>query len=134
MTPNHPFAYRRPRRLRRRQEGVTLVEIMIVIIIMALIATGVSVMLFPRLGEARVSQTQTDIQAVRSAAQLFYMNQGECPSSVEDLTDGSNPYLDSSRRTEDAWGNEFAIECDGVDVIVSSAGPNGEYGDEDDVE
>lgn len=124
---------RRLRRLRRRrQEGMTLVEIMIVVIIMALIATAVGVAVLPRLKQARIDSTRTDAQSVRSAATMYVSeNPGDCPA-VDDLTDGG--YLDSGRRTADAWDNDFVIDCEGDDIIVTSAGPDGEMGTEDDIQ
>ena len=43
-------------------------------------------------------------------------------------------YLDSSRRTTDAWDRDFLIECEGDDIIVISAGPDTEMGTEDDIQ
>ena len=43
------------RGLRRREQGMTLVEIMIVVIIMALIATAVGVAVLPRLKQANTA-------------------------------------------------------------------------------
>ena len=123
------------RRLRdpRREEGMTLVEIMIVVIIMALIATAVGVAVLPRLKQARIDSTRTDAQSVRSAATMYISENpgGDCPA-MEDLTGGG--FIDSSRRTADAWDNDFAVDCDGDDVIVISAGPDGQMGTEDDIQ
>lgn len=121
------------RRLRRRrQQGMTLVEIMIVVIIMALIATAVGVAVLPRLQDAREDQTRSDAQSVRSAATMYVVdNPGDCPAT-DDLTEGG--YLDSSRRTTDAWDNEFVIDCEGDDVLVTSPGQDGEMGTEDDIQ
>ncbi|MFW6067507.1 MAG: type II secretion system protein [Myxococcota bacterium] len=121
---------RRARHL--RQEGMTLVEIMIVVIIMALIATAVGVAVVPRLEKARVDSTKTDAQSIRSAAILFLgENPGaECPS-MDDLVQGG--YIDASKRTTDAWDNDFQVECEGNDPMVVSAGPDGQFGTEDDI-
>lgn len=121
------------RMVRRRREGMTLVEIMIVVIIMALIATAVGVAVLPRLQKARVDSTKTDSQAVRSAVTLYLGEHpgGDCPN-MDDLVEGG--YLDSSKRTTDAWDNDFQIECDGGNVSVVSAGPDGQFGTEDDVQ
>lgn len=56
---------------------------------------------------------------------------GPCPE-VRELT--GQGYLDSTRRTADAWDQPFAIVCEGGDVRVSSAGPDGVFGTEDDIE
>ena len=121
------------RRRRRRRSGMTLVEIMIVVIIMALIATAVGVAVLPALGRARVNQTRSDAQAVRSAV-LLYMGQepgADCPTMDELVEAGT---IDHSRRTTDAWDNPFLIECDGDDILVRSNGPDGQPGTEDDVQ
>ena len=123
----------RAARRRRRREGMTLVEIMIVVIIMALIATAVGVAVLPALSRARVNQTRSDGQAVRSAV-LLYLGQepgADCPSMDQLVESGT---IDHSRRTTDAWDNPFLIECDGDDIIVRSNGPDGNPGTEDDIE
>jgi general secretion pathway protein G len=123
---------RRRARARRRREGMTLVEIMIVVIIMALIAAAVGFAVLPRLAEARNQQAETDALAVRSAVELYLANDptADCPS-MSDLVE--ERILSSSTRTEDPWGNEFNIECDGIDISVSSNGADGQAGTEDDV-
>ncbi|MGF1465222.1 MAG: type II secretion system protein GspG [Sandaracinaceae bacterium] len=122
----------RLKRLRRRA-GLTLVEIMIVVIIVALMATGAAVVLLPQIQRSREQQTKIDIQAIRGAAVLYYMQEGRCPVTVEEMTEGEDPYLDPRKRTTDAWDNEFDISCEGSDVIVTSPGENGEFGDDDDI-
>jgi general secretion pathway protein G len=122
----------RRRARRRRREGMTLVEIMIVVIIMALIATAVGVAVIPQLQNARVNQTRSDAQSVQSAAVLYYAQEpgAECPN-VAGLVEAG--VLDRSRRTTDAWDNEFVIECEGNDIWVWSHGPDGQAGTEDDI-
>lgn len=114
-----------------RQEGMTLIEIMIVITIFAMIAGGVAVALLPRLEEARIKSTKTDAQALRSAVMLYVAdNPRECPT-VEDLV--NERYLDGSRRTADAWDTPFQIGCEDGDIVVISAGPDLEFNTEDDI-
>jgi general secretion pathway protein G len=120
------------RRRRKRTVGMTLVEIMIVIIIMGLIATAVGVAVLPQLNRAREDQTRADAQQVQSAA-VLYLGQhpsADCPT-VEDLVEAG--VLDRTRRTTDAWDRPFTIECDGNDVWVISAGADGQMGTEDDI-
>jgi general secretion pathway protein G len=111
---------------------MTLVEIMIVVIIMALITAAVGFAVLPRLQEARIQQAETDALAVRSGVEMYLMNDptADCPS-MSDLTE--ERILSSSTRTEDPWGNEFEIECDGDEISVHSMGPDGESGTEDDI-
>lgn len=117
---------------RRRRAGMTLVEIMIVVIIMALIATAVGVAVLPQLNRARIDSTRADAQQVASGA-ILYLGQepgADCPS-ISDLVEAG--VIDRTRRTTDAWDHEFVIECEGDDVYVISSGPDGQMGTEDDI-
>ena len=116
---------------RRRREGMTLIEIMIVITIFAMIAGGVAVALLPRLEEARIKSTKTDAQSLRSAVMLYVAdNPRGCPT-VEDLV--NERYLDGTRRTADAWDTPFQISCEDSEISVLSAGPDLEFNTEDDI-
>lgn len=119
------------RRLKKLQ-GMTLVEIMVVIIIMALIATAVGIAVLPSLERSRVNATRSDATAIQSAVTMYLATNpgGDCPS-VEDLT--RERILDSSRRVKDAWDRDFTIECSDGDIIVSSSGPDGQNGNDDDI-
>ena len=116
---------------RARVEGMTLIEIMIVITIFAMIAGGVAVALLPRLDEAREKSTRADAQALRSAVMLYVAdNPRDCPT-VEDLV--TERYLDGSKRTADAWETPYSIACEDGDIFVESAGKDGEFDTEDDL-
>ena len=124
---------RREQRARRtRRDGMTLLEIMIVIFILAMIGTGVAVAVLPQLEEARIKSTRTDAQALRSAVTLYVAdNPRQCPT-VEDLV--NERYLDRTKRTADAWETDFQITCEGTDIAVVSAGPDLEMNTEDDIQ
>jgi general secretion pathway protein G len=109
------------------EQGMTLIEIMIVVIIMAMIATGVAVAVIPRLERSRIETARTDVAAIRTAVQLYLAeNKGRCPS-VDDLKEGR--YLDKTKRTTDPWDKEFTINCvEGDDPEVFSLGPDGQEG------
>lgn len=122
---------RRHAKRRRRLEGMTLVEMMIVVIIMAMIAAAVGVAVLPQMERARIQQARTDALAIRSGATAFLLDRGsECPSVAALREQG---FLDNATRHEDPWDTAFSIECAERDVIVASAGPNREMGDEDDI-
>jgi len=116
---------------KKRREGMTLIEIMIVITIFAMIAGGVAVALLPQLDKARVKSTKADAQALRSAVMLYIAdNPRSCPT-VEDLVE--ERYLDGSKRTTDAWDTPFQVSCEDGDIAVVSAGEDGQFDTEDDI-
>ncbi len=110
-----------------RQGGMTLTEIMVVVIIMALIATGVALAVLPRLKEARIKTTKSDIHVVQSAVTMWLADNTGCPS-IDQLG------LSRSSRTKDAWDHDFVIKCEGDEPTVLSVGPDGEEGTEDDIQ
>lgn len=110
---------------------MTLVEIMIVVIIMALIATAVGMAVLPALTSSRIEQTRSDAATMQGAVTAYLATGGDgCPSSAELAASG---VLNASTRGRDAWDNEFVIECDGDQIRVSSPGPDGQLGTGDDV-
>ena len=112
--------------------GMTLVEIMIVVIIMALIATGVAFAVIPMLGEARETQTASDMQVIQGAVTLYMVHHGTCPGTVQDLV--TDRRLSASARTSDAWGSEFSISCEGdSEPVIVSAGADRQLGTSDDL-
>ncbi|MGB5812743.1 MAG: prepilin-type N-terminal cleavage/methylation domain-containing protein [Polyangiales bacterium] len=116
---------------RRRREGMTLIEIMIVITIMAVIAGGVAVALLPQLEKARQKSTQADAQALRSAVMLYVADNPRACPTVDDLV--NDRYLDGSKRTSDAWDTPFQVTCEGGDIFVVSAGEDLQFDTEDDI-
>src|SRR6188474_42660 len=102
-----------------RQAGMTLTEIMVVVIIMALIATGVALAVLPRLKDARIRATKSDVHVVQSAATLWMAENNGCPT-IDQLP------LSRGARTKDAWDHDFVISCEGDEPAVASAGPDGE--------
>jgi general secretion pathway protein G len=112
-------------------QGMTLIEIMIVVVIMALVATGVGIAVLPSLQKAKVQQTETAVQTVKSAVTMYIAtNNSECATMDQLIEDKA---IDKSTATKDPWDHEFQIECDGTDISVRSAGPDGEFDTVDDI-
>lgn len=128
-------AGRRPtigRRLRRarRNSGMTLVEIMAVLVIIAMVAGAVGFAVLPTIQKARIKSTRNDAKAISSAAVLYMSDTDGCPT-VQDLL--NEKILDKNKNTKDAWGNDFSIECDEDGPVAISAGPDKQMGTDDDI-
>jgi general secretion pathway protein G len=118
-------------RARLARQGMTLIEIMIVVVIMALVATGVGIAVIPQLQKAKVQQTKGAVQTVRSAVALYRAtNNADCATMDQLISDKA---IDKSTSTKDSWDNDFRIECDGTDITVISAGPDKEFDTTDDI-
>jgi len=107
---------------------MTLVEIMIVVIVMALIASGVAYAVVPSITGARETQTANDVRVLQNAVSIFMMQQGVCPDSIDELA------VSRSSRRVDAWGNQFVVVCHvDSEPQVLSMGPDGQEGTDDDI-
>ena len=107
---------------------MTLLEIMVVIVIMASIATAASIGILGHLEDVRKKNTNIRARTIQTVATAHIMDEGDCPT-VDDLEDR----LDPTTEHTDGWGRAFTIECDGHVVHVRSRGPDGQQGTEDDL-
>jgi general secretion pathway protein G len=115
-------------RAARGERGMTLIEIMVVVVIMALIATGVAVAVVPQLRKAQVKTTCVRLNDIGAAAELYMMDNTDCPS-MDDLK------ADLKGDPDDSWNNEMKVECPSEDeIIVISAGRDGNFGTDDDLD
>jgi general secretion pathway protein G len=123
---------RRARRVRRAlARGVTLVEVLIVVAIMALIGGGVSFVVLPKYRETQVKTARNNARNIRQVATTYRtLKGGDCPT-VQSLI--AEKELDAAGDTKDPWGGQYTIKCEGDDITVSSGGPDGKEGTQDDV-
>jgi general secretion pathway protein G len=120
--------------LRKRfARGVTLVEVLIVVAIVAMVAGGVTVFALPRYREAQVRSAETWARTIRAAIQNWQAasNETGCPT-VSQLV--QEKHLDPGTSTKDPWGQEFTLNCTEDEVFVSSNGPDKKKGTKDDIQ
>lgn len=117
---------------RRKARGVTLVEVLIVLAIMALIAGSAVFLVFPQLAKAKIDTAVLSAQTIKKAAELYINIDGatNCPT-VDDLVNAKK--LEKGK-TMDPWGSPYKIECkEGDEIRVISAGKDRKEGSADDV-
>ena len=111
--------------------GVTLVEILIVLAIIAMIAGGVAVVAVPKLEQARVDTTKTNLRVLLPAAEMYRSNNsGDCPT-VQLLQQKKE--ISSTSETKDPWGTNYKIVCDEDDTRVLSLGKDKKENTQDDI-
>jgi general secretion pathway protein G len=120
------------KRIRRlsKKRGVTLVEVLIVLAIMALISGSAVFLVFPALAKAKLDTAKLSAGVVKQAAQMYIEIDGSdgCPT-VDDLV---NSRKLEKGKTADPWGTPFKIDCK-EDLRVISAGKDKKEGTPDDV-
>jgi general secretion pathway protein G len=123
----------RLKRIRRAAaRGVTLVEVLIVVAIMAVISGGVTLVAFPLYKKAKVDTGMVGCRTVKQAAELYQNLDGSadmCPT-IQDLI--RTKKLDGSK-TDDPWGKPYRIDCAEGEIRVWSDGNDRKPGTPDDL-
>jgi general secretion pathway protein G len=132
---------------RRSQRAFTLVELLLVLVILGTLAAIVYPKITGTGQRGRITATQTQISAFKSALNAFEVENGYFPKGQNGLVDliqqprdaqnWHGPYLDTDAVPKDPWGNDYAYTCPGkhnpssYDIV--SAGPDGQLGTDDDI-
>jgi len=121
------------RRARPRRRGVTLVEVLIVVSIMAILATVTTIFVIPEWKKARVRTAAIGAGQVKQAALIYKeIDLGgdgvSCPT-VEELVSARK--LEKTR-SDDPWGTRYNVTCD-EEIHGVSAGSDRKPSTPDDV-
>jgi general secretion pathway protein G len=129
--PDSPGLWRLSRR--RLARGVTLVEVLIVVAIVAMVAGGVTVFALPKYREAQVKSAETWARTIRAAIQNWQASTNEttCPT-ISQLV--QEKHLDPGTSTKDPWGQDFVLNCTEDEIFVVSLGPDKKKGTKDDIQ
>ena len=135
------------KKLNHKNQGFTLIELMVVIIILGILAMWVAPKIMSRPGEARQVKARLDIQNLETALKLYRLDNGPYPSTEQGLQalvempeTGTIPkkwkkggYLEKGRVPKDPWGNDFIYLSPGLkgDMDIISYGADGVPGGED---
>lgn len=124
------------------EEGFSLLELMVVVVIMSILALVIVPRVIDRPDQARVARAQSDIAILENALQLYKLDNLRYPTTEQGLAAlveepqqaplaenwASNGYID--RLPDDPWGNPYQYLAPGVrgDIDVFSYGADGAQG------
>jgi len=107
------------RRVFVHQQGFSLIEMLLVLGIIAFIATMLATNIFTSKGKADVKAAQAGVRKVATAVDQFYLDSGTLPGKIEELVtrpgNASNwggPYLNESQ-IKDPWGTAYVMKVPG---------------------
>lgn len=121
--------------VRRARQGLTLVEIMVVIAILGILMTVLGGTLIGRIDDANVEATKIQMKNVEKGLQLYAVkHKGKYPSTSEGL-EAAAKYFPDSKVPNDAWDNGFQYFSPGTHgenaYEIISLGKDGAEGGED---
>ncbi|RYF08243.1 MAG: type II secretion system protein GspG [Deltaproteobacteria bacterium] len=126
---------------RRNERGMTLVEIMVVVVIISLVVGVVGVQVMGQLNRAKVSTARTQIRQISDALELYKLSYRNYPSTAEGLQaltsakGGEEPIMSSV--PEDPWGKAYVYIYPGTHNVggfdLMSNGPDQVQGGSDDI-
>ena len=123
---------RKDRRTKRREEGFTLVELMVVIVIIGLLATVVVINVMPASDRAAVTKARADIATLEQGLEMYRLTNMRYPSGSE----GLQALVGGSQirsLPQDPWGNPYRYAAPGRQgrpFEVISYGADGREGGE----
>lgn len=129
------------------QDGFTLIEIMVVVVILSIMAAFVVPKIMDRPEQARLIKAQQDIRTLENALRLYKLDNLYYPSTDQGLQAliekpdteplprkwAKDGYID--RLADDPWGTPYLYLQPGVhgSFDIFSLGPDGQSDTEDDV-
>jgi len=131
------------------QAGLTLIEILVVVSILAILAAVVGLSLVNEPDKARVIAAQNQLKILKNAVHIYKMDAGQNPTAAQGLgalvekpviepiprSYTKDGYLDSQSVPLDPWGNKFVYLVPGragESFEIISYGKDGEPGGIDD--
>ncbi len=99
------------------EAGLTLIEMLIVLVIIGIVATMVVVNVISRPDEARVTMTKSDIQTLKGALAMYRIDNGDYPTAeqgLEALHAAPTPappawHAYVQDEPKDKWGNDYVF-------------------------
>ena len=91
----------------KRQNGFTIFEILIAVMIVAVMGAIIGPRFVNYLKRAKVTATKQAMENIKSALLLYNSDKGKYPTSREGLEVLVGEYLESEKGLKDGWGNDF---------------------------
>jgi general secretion pathway protein G len=115
--------------LRSLRNGVTILELLVVVTILAILAGAAVPYALRYIEDTRVSKVKSDLDQIRNAIIRWEIDRGQWEDAENTVSDLVGPFL--SKAPIDPWGSPYAIS--NQKSIVYSAGPDRILGNDDDI-
>lgn len=111
----------------RRARGFTLIEVMVVVVILAILATIVVPKIMDRPDDARIAKAKQDIQAISSALNLYKLDNFKYPTTDQGLEALVKPPAGATRWRQGGYLDALPIDPWGHPYQYLSPGQHGAF-------
>ncbi len=109
---------------KRKEEGFSLIELLIVVAIIGIIATMAVPQLLDAIDRARQRRTMADMRTISTANGAYRVDEGVYVSALSEL----QPVYLQVVPTNDAWGNALDYSLSSGSYVLQSFGSDGADG------
>jgi general secretion pathway protein G len=113
---------------RNSEQGFTLIELMVVVVILGILATVVMPKLIGRTDKAKITKAIVDISAIKTGLKMYKLDNGNYPTTEQGIAALINKpeteplpkdwntggYLDENNVPKDPWGVEYLYLSPGL--------------------
>ncbi|MBQ6137845.1 MAG: type II secretion system protein GspG [Kiritimatiellae bacterium] len=117
--------------------GFTLIEILVAVAIIGILGTVATMSITKNLEKAKATAARDAVNNIKGAVMNYYIQNKKYPTDLRQLIEASGDdeaILEGGEGAlEDPWGSEYKYERSGKKIVVISAGPDMEFGNDDDI-
>ena len=132
------------RKFRSREAGVTLLEMLVVLSIVALLAAVVGPSVVGYLTRAKSQTAGFQLDSLKTSTELYFVDVGRYPSTDEGLnallappagaSNWNGPYIEAAEALTDPWGRPYLYQSpaeNGREYLITTLGADGAPGGAD---
>ncbi|MBR0241537.1 MAG: type II secretion system protein GspG [Kiritimatiellae bacterium] len=117
--------------------GFTLIEILVAVAIIGILGTTAAIGIPRILENSKIKAAKVGVDNLKAAVVAYNIEKGKYPGDLKVLVEASGddePIVEGGEGAlYDPWGTEYKYEKKGKRFVVISAGPDGEFGGDDDI-
>lgn len=122
-------SFKNRRHTRRSMRGMTLIEIMVVLVILGMIAGAIGWNVMGQLKDASIKTASNDVRALAQAVDMFQIKRSKLPDSLDQLVPNEIREI-----RKDPWQNAYVyIKSGEAAYEILSYGPDKVQGGSDDI-